>query len=112
MEIIRQFIVDNWQWLCSVVIAIGIFALQLLKKRPDANYWTSIKEAILEMLPALINAAEKSGLSGERKKVYVLTMVWKFIKASYNDIDVCVENDLRKWIDEAIERILTTPTKK
>lgn len=112
MEKVSQFIVDNWQWCCSVVIGIGIFVLQLIKKRPKAeSVLDYIYQVISDDLPSLICAAEDKGFCGPDKLLFVVQHAMSILSNKVV-LDENAEEKARRVFTYAVEEILKTPTKK
>lgn len=112
MEKVSQFVVDNWQWLCSVVLATGIFILQLIKKKPKAESVIDyIYQVIADDLPSLICLAEDKGFCGPDKLLFVVSHAISILKNKV-ELDEAAEEKARRVFSYAVEKILETPEKK
>lgn len=109
MKEIIDFIVKYWREIASLVVLLISVLIQLVKKKPVLNKLDEIKEDVLEILPILINKVEEPG-NGQRKKNAVLQLVKQYMKKRWCLKD-CPEW-LELWVDDSIENILSTPTKK
>jgi len=113
MDVIWQFILDNWQWLLTIVLAFIEFVIILIfrgKRKISYNLRDNILNRCYEILPDLINEAEeKYPGQGSKKLQYVLINCIK----RFNSIgDLVYDKDVLAIITEYVEKILTTPTKK
>lgn len=99
MESLKNFIVENWQFISSALLALLTIIAMIIKKKPINKY---VDEFYGELV-SLIQAAEISfgSGSGKDKKKFVLGT----FMARHPDYDVY-------QVSDAIEDILTTPLKK
>lgn len=107
-QIVLNFIIQYWKEILTVLGIIITVVLYLVKRRPKVNLLDTIKEDVLELLPVLINKVECDG-NGQRKKTAVVELVNKYLQKKYQ---VQLSPYLADWLSDAIESILTTPTKK
>ena len=107
-KLIYEFIITYWREILTVFATIITVVLYLVKRRPKINLLDTIKEDVLELLPVLINKVECNG-NGQRKKNAVIELVNKYLQKKYQ---VQISPYLAGWLSDAIESILTTPTKK
>lgn len=108
MKEVINFCVAHYELIISAVLCLISVVIQLLKKRSTTNTIDTIKKDVLLVLPSLINSVEIDG-HGTSKKQAVLDALEKLIKKRYKLDDV---NFLHDFISDALEDILSTPTKK
>lgn len=110
---IKDFIIQNWQWLACILISFISCIVHLIQKRPVAR---SLKDwvdfIIAEYLPQdIVNAEKLSPCSGDTKKAdalsHALNTLKCFICLTEADEAFAIEH-----FSQAIERILSTPRKK
>lgn len=104
----KEFFIQYWHIIVVVVADIvGLVIALCLRKRkitPDA-----IKNIIASCLPYYINLAEVSCRDGRTKLCFVVDEVLSRIKRYVSSID---EQYWITYIQECVEKILTTPQKK
>lgn len=103
-----DFILDNYSWIISIILAIATLIIHLLKKKPVFNKIDEVKDFILEALPFIINAVEVPG-QGSNKKDLVLKEIRLLIAKRFNFFDW---ESIEEFVSAAIENILSTPKKK
>lgn len=106
---VQQFFVNYWREILSAVALIVSIVLWIVRKKP-VKVVDTIKEVIIRLLPALINGAEATGLTGKEKLKLVLDSLSKIlIDFGYGDD---VVNQYLPFAKEQVEVILSTPQKK
>ena len=109
MEVIKDFILNHWDVLSSLVLLVISIILLCLKKKTI----NSIVGEIYELSVAAINDSELQSklvkLSGDAKLAAAIQFVNKQLLVKYPTIDVSKYTDL---IKATIEAILSTPQKK
>lgn len=106
---VQQFFVNYWREILSVVCLIVSTVLWIVRKKP-VKVVDTLKELIVRLLPALINGAEATHLSGSEKLKMVLDSLSKIlIDFGYGDD---VVNQYLPFAKEQVEVILSTPQKK
>lgn len=107
----KEFITQNWYYIALIVIAICNMFLLIFKKG-KISLVDSIFERLLVRLPSLIRKAEELGVSGENKKIFVLSAAYSFLADMTGKKQEELVASYGKQIDSAIEDILATPEKK
>lgn len=110
MEKIVSFLIENWQPVSGLLLALLGLLLTLFKKKPKAYSFMDYADAIVSKIPELINEVEKPGC-GSSKKELVISRCLAKLKLCCS----CSERELelaKKFFDKAIEDILSTPHKK
>lgn len=93
-------------------MAVMVFILQLVKKRPKAySVLQYIEQVICEDLPDLIVAAEKTGMTGDKKLQFVIDRAIKSLER-FVTLDVKSQASAERVFTHAVESILSTPRKK
>lgn len=103
----KTFIFTYWR----EIAYCGAFIVSVLISILRRNVWNStdeIKKSILEILPYLIVKVEEPG-NGENKKASVLKLVQVYVKKHFG---IELPASLVDFVNESIENILLTPTKK
>lgn len=103
-----NFVQQHWEMILSIFLSLLSVLFYILKKRPIWNKVSTIYQAILEKLPVFIQIVEKEG-HGSEKLMTVLGLVKTYLQEAYkfNNFD-----EIRPWVVNAIESILSTPQKK
>ena len=109
-----EFLSLYWKEILYVVLSLIVVVISLLKRKNInvVNQEDEIKERILLDLPHFIRLAELVILGdsqGEKKKEVVVNSVCKELKRRFKGLDTSRYID---FINENIELILSTPTKK
>ena len=108
----KEFLIDNYSWIISLVIGVASLLIFLLKKVKIIEKDTDF-EKVLAVLPSLIVKAEKSGKSGPQKKEFVIASAIYYLLSlkgeKGGEVDI---NAYSEKIGDAIEAILSTPVKK
>ena len=106
----KTFLIENWRLLLECALVLVSSVLFIVRKKP-VKVVDTLKEVIVRILPALINAAElKDGIKGKDKLAYVLAQL-KEVLRSMNYGDDIVDQYL-PFATEQVEIILSTPQKK
>lgn len=103
-----EFIKNHYELIAAVVLVLVSIILTIIKKKPVLNKIDEVKAYILEALPGIIKEVECPG-HGIDKKLLVLNSIKLLIATKYNFYDF---ESLKMFVSEAIENILSTPTKK
>lgn len=107
-DIIFDFLKTYYLEILEVVILIISVVFCLVRKRPTYNKIDVIYKDVLSMLPACINLVEING-HGEEKKAKVISLISEYVQDKYK---IQVPVALVDFISDAIEDILSTPSKK
>lgn len=109
---IKDFIIQNWQWLACILISFISCIVHLIQKRPVARSLAEqVQWIISNLIPGFIVEAEKTAKPGEQKLDYVINRAIASLQAYM----LCDEKELqtaRVLFANGIERILATPRKK
>lgn len=108
MEKVIEFLTLYWREILDLAVLIISVVLCLIRKRKVINEIDTIKQDVLGVLPVLMNSVEKPG-DGAQKKSTVMSLVAAYVKKKYK---IELDGSLVSYIDNAIENILSTPTKK
>lgn len=103
----KEFLVNNWQWIACLVIGTIELFFVIFKKSQKLD---TVKEKILALLPAVIGLAEEvfgPGV-GSKKKAFVLNEIKQIFAVGH----VNLGDSYDSFISSAIESILSTPEKK
>lgn len=103
-----EFIKNHYELIGSILLILISIILTLVKKKPVINKIDEVKAYILEVLPGIIKEVECPG-HGIDKKLLVLNSVKLLIATKFNFYDF---ESIKLFVSEAIENILSTPTKK
>lgn len=100
MESLKEFIVNNWQYISAALVVVLEIILMLIKKNPKV-----IDPSIYSKITSLIQDAEKTFGSGhgEEKKQFVVS---SFLASSP------IDTYPKKFVEFVVEDILSTPEKK
>lgn len=104
-----DFIVQYWQYFSVGIVLLLNILLFILKKKP-VLVQDSLKQVLLTLLPGFIAGAEKAigAGSGETKLALVLNAVDEWLRNN----GFTFTPELRSFIHQSIENILSTPQKK
>lgn len=111
LKAIFDFCVRNWRIIALVLVDLVVLLVTIFKKR------TKVKldgfEDVLMELPTLISKAEDiyGPKTGQEKFIYVYTAAMDLLLKKFG-ADVVKENNLGVVVQQSIEKILSTPTKK
>lgn len=109
----KEFLLNYWQLLLAGCLALLSVIVGLIRKKPITNVLAQVVANLLEVLPSLIVSAEGSGAEGSIKLQAViqaalsLCQQWLGRKLTADETSY-----LSSLIENAVESILTTPTKK
>ena len=109
MEKVIEFLTLYYREIIDISVLIISVVICLIRKRPCINEIDSIKKDVLDYLPTLICLVEKPG-DGAQKKSTVMDLLFAYIYKKYH-IDE-FDDTFIKFVEDAIESILSTPTKK
>ena len=113
MDTIKDFIVQNWQFISSAILAVLTIIAMLVKKKPQTldDFVLALHQALMDV-PYFIQKVEHSG-DGSLKKLQVqqltLDKVKEYLRRSLTKTEI---NQSLIFIEDAIEEILSCPTKK
>lgn len=107
----KDFILTYWRQILDCASILFCVTFFILKKKP-INFIDSKRSEILEWLPGAICAAEKSGLKGEDKVLFVLKVLYDFMFPKFTISYDEFLNIYETFIRSHLEAILTTPQKK
>lgn len=114
LNVLKIFLINNWQLIASACLFIVSFIIGLITRRKKGYTFSDILLGLIaEQLPQWISLAEASGNTGEQKKVEVLNRALNYAsktlgrKLSEEETSFIIAN-----ASEQIEKILGTPQKK
>ena len=107
MDVVKNFIVENWQMCLMIILALANLLVAMFRKR--TKVFDSVKEFITKNLPVLILEAEKLFNDGSLKKQYVIEHMSALLANSFPLVKV---EAYQKFIGDLIELFLSLPTKK
>lgn len=109
IQVILEWIQSNWKLVSTGLLLLFYFILvlvQLFQKKVKVQ--DTVKEAILSMLPELINKVEEPG-NGKAKLQAVVEMCVAAISKLFPGVSA---NQYIGFIKQSVEAILKTPQKK
>lgn len=115
MQQFGDFIVENWQWLITLIMTFLAVFTALLKKKKIvvSDIFADAVNMVLIKLPEFIKSMEISELEGKDKKQLVITACFQYITTILNrDLESYETSYLEGILSTSIEKILSTPTKK
>lgn len=112
MKDICKFLVDNWQAVLGAILALIGLLITLFKKRPVAwNLSDFVMLIASKYLPFYILEAEDTGMTGDRKREFVLAKCMKALNGFINCNDKQLDTAYA-YFKNHLELILATPQKK
>lgn len=111
MDIVIEFLKDNWRFVAEIVLTVIVLLVSLLRKKVKFN--ADGLNKVIGLLPGLINEAEKvygSG-NGDIKFKFVFAHAFTELQKYYPD-EVIKAHNFSLVLVSAIENILSTPKKK
>lgn len=107
MQVLIDFILENWQLIAHCVLALLSVIFFILKKKPNEIIDTTA-EMIMKFLPHCINLAELTDCKGKFKKDYCVMLLKEWAKQHSIELtDYYID-----FASRQIELILSTPQKK
>ena len=108
MKEIIEFLKTYYREIIEISVLLLSVIICLIRKRPCINKMDEIKEDVLQVLPIFIKGIEKPG-NGESKKNQVIELCKNFVKKKFK---IDCPQDVMDLVENQIEVILSTPTKK
>lgn len=114
MQEFSKFLVENWQWLVSVVATLISLIIFIIKKKPSSDLFNVSLYKVLSKIPFYVAEVEKIGLSTgiEKTKVVLDLAIADLSKLLGRSLTI----DEVRLVDNAatteIEGVLYAPTKK
>ena len=105
---VLEFLKTYYKEIIEISILFISVVICLVRKRPCVNEIDIIKEDVLEKLPSFISVVESPG-NGAQKKKAVIDLVSLYVRKTYK---ISIPDSLVPFLENAIESILSTPTKK
>lgn len=114
MQIISEFLVNNWQYISSALLVCLTLLSIILKRHPTfKDKFLEIGKSLIGYVPSLISMVEGYDLSGIAKKEKVMEYLLDIFEEKLGrDL---TKDEFKRFYDtfsSYIERILETPTKK
>ena len=110
MEKLVDFIVNNWQFLAALVVAIVQIIILLVRR--NIKLVDSALTGLMSVLPGYINQAESFASDGKDKFNFVLGQSVNYLVEATGKDQAYVINKYYVIIESLIEAILSTPQKK
>ena len=114
MEELKNFLLQNWQFVLTVALLIATFIIALIKGlKKGLSISDILLGYLLDQVPMWINTAEGTGMTGEEKRVQVLNSALTYAskqlgrKLTEQEAALIVAH-----VSTKIEEILSTPQKK
>lgn len=111
MDFILEILRNYWKEITEIVLFLILGLIAVIRKRP-IKFVDTLKMSILQWLPGFIVLAEKSGLKGEDKVVFVLKRAYEFFCSTKSVSYDYFLSTYEQFIRTHIEAILCTPQKK
>ena len=114
MEEVKNFLLQNWQFILTAALLIATFIIALIKGlKKGLSISDILLGYLLDQVPMCINTAEGTGMTGEEKRVQVLnnalTYAAKQLGRKLNEQEAAL---IVAHVSTKIEEILSTPQKK
>lgn len=114
MEAFKQFVLEHWQALLAILIALATLLVAIFKGKKEGK---SVKEILIDFitdrLPSYIRETEAHGGTAEQKKSYCLNLALRdAAKEIGHQLTVEEADYIVNKVSEKIEDILSTPQKK
>lgn len=114
MEELKSFLLQNWQFILTVILLVATFIAALIKGlKKGLSISDILLGYLLDQVPTWINSAESSGMSGQEKRIQVLNnaLVYasKQLGRALSEQESAV---IVSHVSQKIEEILSTPQKK
>lgn len=110
MDVIVEFLQENWRFVAEIVLTIAVLLISLFRKK--VNIPSTGLTQVLKRLPGYICDAESQFPVGHGQEKRELVLGWckADLKLAYHD-DPLVDFFMN-IVEVALENILATPTKK
>lgn len=107
------FLVNNWQYISTALLALLSFILMIIKRKPKKyDEFVSCISATLSSIPGFVNAAEEFEEDPQNRKSSVISWCFqKLEKLIKRDLTLDEEHYAFKTFSWFIEEVLTTPQK-
>lgn len=114
METFSKFIVDNWQFISTVLLAIFSLICMIIKRRPlSLDEFQSALDDCYRNLPYFIQRAENNISNGDDKLDFVLACACNHVTQSlHRPLTEKEELKVKKGCKTVVEEILFCPTRK
>ena len=110
MEIIWNFLVENWRVFVPILVELIVFIVLLCKKKVKITDTTIM--SLLVKLPEFINLAEKTYSDGSRKYEMVVKLSLNYLGSICGLDEQATFKKYYDVVDGLIEAYLSTPQKK
>lgn len=104
-----EFLKANYIWIIEFSLTLISFIVLLLKKKIKLT--DSAFQDVFKKIPGWIVDAEKTGISGNEKLLYVLNFALQYLESKYGDF-VWNDKAIKECLIDFIESVLETPQKK
>lgn len=108
MQVVIDFIIQNWQMILAALLMVLTFIISLLKKKPVYNEIDNILLSVVEKIPLFINSVESTSMDGSSKKVVVMETIRNYVKSQFSYV---LSDSLLIFFDQYVELVLSTPQK-
>jgi hypothetical protein len=109
-----DFLVDNWQIIVSVSLAVLTLIAQFAKRKVKGYTWLDYLNQCLLLVPTACSSAEKKFDNGSNKKKYVIDSILASL-SNYVDLSSLSNDELKHAeliIGATVEKVLSSPQKK
>lgn len=109
----KEFLINNWYYLVSILILIASFIVAIVRKKASMNVSDAIKASLSEYIPEFIKIAEFTKDTGKNKLEFVIQLGLDKVSSllgvslSYAQCEYWTS-----YIKKLTESILETPEKK
>lgn len=113
MNTFLQILVDYWPYISTCILALLIFILLLIKRRPQTiDEFYIILNQVLRLIPGLVLKFERPGHGEEKKQAVIeacISNIKYLLHRSLSDYELDV---VKRTCSGTIEEILAAPQKK
>ena len=114
MQEFSKFLVENWQWLVSVMATLISLIIFIIKKKPSSDLFNVSLYKVLSKIPFYVAEVEKLGLSTgiEKTKVVLDLVIADLSKLLGRSLTIDEVHLVDNAATTEIEGVLYAPTKK
>lgn len=110
MDVIVEFLQENWRFVAEIVLTVAVLLISLLRKK--VNIPSIGLTQVLKSLPNYIREAERNYPEGHGAEKREMVLSWCKGDLAKFYADDAVVSFFMNIVDVALENILATPTKK
>lgn len=113
MQMVLDFVIQNWYYIVSLLLLIVSTIVGICKKKASLNLSDTVKAAVSEFIPGLIQVAEMTGKSGDEKLQMVVDLGLNKVTNMFGvSLSVAQQEYWSTYIRKYVEDVLKTPQKK